>query len=97
MFEGCLGKFFFLLLRPAEIGSPEGKAVGDEDVEETDVEGEPPVVDHRGAHAALTLEENELHPGHHAGRREVENSHPPADLSQEAPTVDVVEQEEEED
>ena len=95
--QSLLSELLFFLLRPAEIGTPEGKAVGDENVESADVECEPPVEHHSGAHAALALHENELGPGHQAGEREVENANPPSDLSQETAAADVVHEQQGED
>ena len=95
--QGGLRELFLFLLGPAEVGAPQGEAVSDEHVEHADVEGEPPVVGHCDAHAAFALEEYVLHPGHHARGRKVENAEPAANLSQQTPAVDVVEQEKEED
>ena len=90
MLKGGLLKLLFLLLSPAEVGTPEGKAVGDEHVEEANIEGEPPVVNHCGTHAPFALEKNVLHPCHQAGEDEVEDAHPAANFSQQATAVDIV-------
>ena len=97
MLKGCLCKFLFLLLSPAQVSSPKRETVGNQNIEHADIQGKPPVECDSLRGAPFTLEEDELAPGHQASQDEVEDSHKATDLSQEAPHVDIMHKKDDKD
>ena len=97
MLQGGFRQLLLFLLRPAQIGAPQWKPVRNQHIKQPNIERQPPIVSDRSFHATFALEENILHPGHQARCQKVENTQPPPDLAQQAPAIDVMQQEQEKD
>ena len=97
MLEGILCKFFLLLLGPAQVCSPEGQTIGDQNIEHANIQSKPPVKYDGLPGASFAFEKDELAPCHQACQDEVEDSHKTTDLSQEASKVDIMHKKDDED
>ena len=92
MLEGFLGQLFLLLLGPAKVCSPQREAIGNQDVEQADVYGKPPVKDYGGPRTVFALKEDKLYPSHQTRQGKVVDSEKSTDFPQETPAVNVVQE-----